>query len=69
MAMPCMFFSIIYITFFFFASWRLVDAYARLRFDLAFLLLLSFVPHGMYYTSDKIANKKFVITNARAEFE
>ena len=58
-------FSIIYITFF--ASWRLVDAYARLRFDLAFLLLLSFVPHGMYGTPQiKLPTKSSLLqTRAR----
>ena len=53
--------------FFFFASWRLVDAYARLRFDLAFLLLLSFVPHGMYCTPQiKLPTKSSLLqTRAR----
>ena len=52
---------------YFFASWRLVDAYARLRFDLAFLLLLSFVPHGMYGTPQiKLPTKSSLLqTRAR----
>jgi len=62
MAMPCMFFPSFTLLFF-----LPVDAYARLRFALAFLLLLSFVPHGMYGTPQiKLPTKSSLLqTRAR----